>query len=82
MPPARWTRAQYIYGWPLPWKGEFGGLRGSYYGLALLIFDCFFWLWYSMFLCGFRKPRQFVKGAIIGVLASMLLNLLLELKVL
>lgn len=76
-PPAFWTRPAYIYGWPLPWKGEFAGLRRSILGLVFLVIDCFFWLWYIMFLCGFRRFSHFVKAVILGILGLFLFNLFL-----
>lgn len=55
--PWGWDRPRFIYGWPLPWKGE-PGMTGLHKICPFL--NLFFWTLYLMVLVGYRRIRHYL----------------------
>lgn len=67
--PATWDRPCFLYGWPIPWKGE-----GHTAYLPLLPVNMTLWTSYTMFLFGRRNFREYVGLLVlIGLLVGLLL---------
>ena len=67
--PATWDRPRFLYGWPIPWKGE-----GRTACLLLLPVNMALWTSYVMFLFGRRNLREYVGLLVlIGFLVGLLL---------
>ena len=68
--PATWDRPRFLYGWPIPWKGED---RTAYLPLLLPV-NLALWTSYTMFLFGRRALREYVGIlVVIGLLVGLLL---------
>ena len=55
--PMGWDRPRFIYGWPLPWKGE-AGMTGLH--KICPFFNLFFWTLYLMVLVGYRRIKHYL----------------------
>ncbi len=55
--PTGWDRPRFIYGWPLPWKGE-PGMMGLYKICPFL--NLFFWTFYLMVIVGYRRIKNYL----------------------
>lgn len=55
--PLGWDRPRFIYGWPLPWKGE-PGMTGLYKICPFL--NLFLWTLYLMVLVGYRRIKHYL----------------------
>ena len=55
--PMGWDRPRFIYGWPLPWKGE-PGMTGLH--KICPFFNLFFWTLYLMVLVGYRRIKHYL----------------------
>ena len=55
--PMGWDRPRFIYGWPLPWKGE-PGMTGLHMICPFL--NLFLWTLYLMVLVGYRRIRHYL----------------------
>ena len=68
--PATWDRPCFLYGWPIPWKGE-----ARMVCLLLLPVNMALWTSYVMFLFGRRNLWEYVVGllVLIGLLVGLLL---------
>ena len=55
--PTGWDRPRFIYGWPMPWKGE-PGMTGLH--KICPFFNLFFWTLYLMVLVGYRRIKNYL----------------------
>lgn len=55
--PMGWDRPRFIYGWPLPWKGE-PGMTGLHKICPFL--NLFLWTLYLMVLVGYRRIKHYL----------------------
>ena len=55
--PMGWDRPRFIYGWPLPWKGE-PGMTGLH--KICPFFNLFFWTLYLMVIVGYRRIKHYL----------------------
>ena len=55
--PDGWDRPRFIYGWPLPWKGE-PGMTGLHKICPFL--NLFLWTLYLMVLVGYRRAKHYL----------------------
>lgn len=68
--PATWDRPRFLYGWPIPWKGED---RTAYLPLLLPV-NMALWTSYTMFLFGRRALWEYVALLVmVGLLVGLLL---------